>query len=185
MNRDCEDLIREIPIPERFGRLTICETGLSRQEQHQAAHFLLKESAGELSLAYHPGGKPFFENYPELYFNLSHCDGLAVCLMSPKECGVDVEMRRAVRPGILRKIFTSEEQQLVLRSSDPDLQFTKIWTLKESYVKAIGRGIAFPMQKIFFKQLEPEISSNQKHAEFHQIMIPESGHVISLCILEK
>ncbi|MDE7122504.1 MAG: 4'-phosphopantetheinyl transferase superfamily protein [Oscillospiraceae bacterium] len=200
MNQDCEhpvhDTIRKIPIPERFGMLTVCEAGSSRQEQHQAAHVLLRESAGKLltdpaeieeklCLAYHPGGKPFFKNYPALYFNLSHCDGLAVCLVSSRECGADVEMRRAVRPGILRKIFTSEEQELVLRSDNPDLEFTRIWTLKEAYVKAIGKGIAFPMQKIFFTCLHPEIRSNQQHAEFHQIMISESGYVISLCILEK
>ncbi|MDE6730400.1 MAG: 4'-phosphopantetheinyl transferase superfamily protein, partial [Oscillospiraceae bacterium] len=190
MNRDYN--IQKIPIPEQFGMLTVCEAGSSRQEQHQTAHILLRESAGELltdpveiqeklCLAYHPGGKPFFKNYPELYFNLSHCDGLAVCLVSSRECGVDVEMRRAVRPGILRKIFTSEEQELVLRSDNPDLEFTRIWTLKEAYVKAIGKGIAFPMQEIFFTCLHPEIRSNQQYAEFHQIMLPQSGHVISLC----
>lgn len=192
---------RQIPIPEQFGLLTICETGSSRQEQHETAHALLKKCAGglltdsakiqeELCLAYHPGGKPFFEKHPELYFNLSHCGGLAVCLVSPRECGVDVEMRRAVRPGILRKIFTPEERAYVENSANPDLEFTRIWTLKESYVKAIGRGIAFPMQEIFFTRLTPEIVSNQEHAEFCQIMIPKSGDaehviVISACILKK
>lgn len=184
---------RQIPIPERFGSLTVCETGTTRQEQHQSAHDLLRASlenlkfnfkSEESGLAYHPGGKPFFAKHPELYFNLSHCDGLAVCLISSRECGADVEMRRAVRPGILRKIFTSCERDAVQDSADPELTFTRIWTLKESYVKAIGKGIAFPMQEIFFTQSEPEICSNREHAEFYQVILPESGHIISLCILE-
>ena len=192
--------IQEILIPERFGFLTISETGSSYQEQHKTAHALLVESvryaiqSGKISgnfspetlqLQYHAYHKPYFVEHPELHFNLSHCDGLAVCLLSSTECGVDAECRRQVRPGILRKVFTSEEQQLVLGSSDPDLEFTKIWTLKESYVKAIGRGIAYPLHEIAFSKTSTEIVSNQEHAEFYQTVLTDSELVISLCILDE
>lgn len=192
--------MQKIPIPEQFGFLTLCKTGSSHQEQHEVAHALLMESvryaiqsgriSGDFSpetlqIQYHTYHKPYFAEHPELHFNLSHCDGLAVCLLSSTECGVDAECRRQVRPGILRKVFTSEEQQLVLGSFDPDLEFMKIWTLKESYVKAIGRGLAYPLREIAFSKIGAEIVSNQEHAEFYQTVLTDSEHVISLCILDE
>lgn len=184
--------MQKISVPEQFGFLTITETGSSHREQHETAHALLAESLRyyglvpeKLQLQYYASHKPYLAGHPELHFNLSHCDGLAVCLLSSRECGVDAESRRQVRPGILRKVFTSEERQLVLNAADPDLEFTKIWTLKESYVKAIGRGLAYPLHEIAFSGTGKEIISNQAHAEFYQTVLSDSGHVISLCILNE
>lgn len=181
-------------IPEQFGLLSVCTvTENNHQTQHETAHKLLHQSMQyyaqkykltvpkENRLTYNQYGKPAFSEHPELKFNLSHCDGLAVCLISDHECGVDIEPKRHIRSGIIRRVFTQEEQQILAESEQPDWTFTKLWTLKESYVKAIGRGIGFRMQNVSFSWQGEQIICSQEHAECYQILLQE--HVISICVL--
>ena len=41
-----------------------------------------------------PGGKPYLENIPGVYFNISHTSGLVVCGIDEREIGIDVEQLR-------------------------------------------------------------------------------------------
>lgn len=124
--------------------------------QHEAAHRLLdislKKTAGieSYSLKYGSHGKPYLENYPEVFFNLSHCDGLVVCGVSDKEIGVDCELIRRCRGNAARKIFSDSEIDLVFNSGDPDEKFFRIWTLKEALGKAFGTGILSGLKKYEF-----------------------------------
>lgn len=187
--------MQQVHIPEEFGLLFICPVEEKNyQMQHETAYYLLNQSLQhyakmhnifipkENKLIYQSYGKPMLQEYPEIKFNLSHCEGLAVCLISNYECGVDAEAKRFVRPNIVKKIFTLEEQQLLANAENPDWLFTNIWTLKESYVKAIGRGIAFPMREVEFLFQDKQIICNQEHAKFYQVLLQE--HVISICILD-
>ncbi|MBR1528481.1 MAG: 4'-phosphopantetheinyl transferase superfamily protein [Oscillospiraceae bacterium] len=187
--------IKKIKIPEQFGSLYVCPVpDSSRNAEHETAHGLLKSAVQEyaesknmiiaeenLILDYHEYEKPYFKNYPDLYFNLSHCDGLAVCLLSEQECGVDCEALRKLRPAVVRRVFSSEEQKLLEASPEADRLFTRIWTLKESYVKAIGRGIGFPMQKVNFQFRNDDIICSQENAGFCHIQY--ENYEISICIL--
>ncbi len=186
--------IREIKIPEQFGSLYVCPVPeKNRKSEHETAHALLKSavrkyaeakniiiSEENLVLDYLEYEKPYFRHYPEIYFNLSHCAGLAVCLLSARECGVDAESIREIRPGVVRKVFSPEEQILLQESAEPDKLFTKIWTLKESYVKAIGRGIGFRMQEVSFQFRNDEILCSQQNADFYQTEYED--YQISVCI---
>ena len=187
--------IKEIKIPEQFGSLYVCPVPeRSRKSEHETAHALLKSavqkyaesrqiqvSEQNLVLDYLEYQKPYFRHYPEIYFNLSHCTGLAVCLLSGRECGVDAESVREMRPAVVRRVFSPEEQQLLSESAEPDKLFTKIWTLKESYVKAIGRGIGFPMQEVSFSFEADTVLCSRKDAEFCQISYED--YTISVCVL--
>lgn len=187
--------IKEIRIPEQFGSLYVCPVAeISRYAEHETAHRLLQSAVkdyacqkqiplteGDLILNYHEYQKPYFRDYPDLHFNLSHCAGLAVCLFSESECGADVESCRKIRPAVVRKVFSIDEQNLLTNSSEPDRVFTSLWTLKEAYVKAIGRGIGFRMQEVQFRFEEDRVICNQEHAAFHQIQY--ESYQISLCVL--
>ncbi len=187
--------IREIKIPEQFGSLYVCPVPeKSRKSEHETAHRLLQSavrkyaegrniriSEENLVLDYLEYQKPYFRHYPEVYFNLSHCAGLAVCMLSEHECGVDAEAVREVRPGVVRRVFSPEEQILLQESAEPDRLFTRIWTLKEAYVKAVGRGIGYPMQEVCFSFEADAVVCSQKDAEFCQISYED--YTISVCIL--
>lgn len=81
-------------------------------------------------------GKPSLKSN-ELYFNLSHSGEYVVCGVSSSSLGVDIEQVRESNELVVRKCFSPSEQEYV---KDNDT-FTKVWTLKESYIKYLGTGL--------------------------------------------
>jgi 4'-phosphopantetheinyl transferase len=113
-----------------------------------------------VALATEPAGKPILDDNPALklglHFNLSHSQGVALCAVARgRSVGIDVE---AVRPldeldGLLSRVCTPAERTAV-RGLDPDERpraFLRIWTRKEAYVKMIGHGLGFDVQRIEVK----------------------------------
>lgn len=91
-----------------------------------------------------------------LRFNLSHTPGLVVCLVARgRDLGVDVEDR--TRRGSLLEVadrFFSPFEVTALRGLPPEQQLDRFflyWTLKESYIKARGMGLAIPLAQFSFE----------------------------------
>ncbi|MGR5266342.1 4'-phosphopantetheinyl transferase family protein [Vibrio astriarenae] len=106
------------------------------------------------------GGKPFLANANHsLFFNVSHTQGLIVCAVSVEsEVGVDVESLDKKRNfmAIAKQYFSVQEfQSLTALSNDKErkLLFFQLWTLKEAYLKACGKGITVPLSSICFDPL--------------------------------
>ncbi len=99
-----------------------------------------------------PFGKPYTDG---LEFNLSHTAGFVACAVSDEsEVGVDVERvdRKVEAVSIARRFFADEEVRQIdlpdeARARDA---FFRIWTLKEAYVKALGRGFDLPLKEFSF-----------------------------------
>ncbi len=75
-------------------------------------------------------GKPFFPEYPRCHFSLSHSGGFVLCGLDCAPLGVDVQLRRPLRPGTAEKLMPE----------GADLDFFQLWALRESYLKLDGRG---------------------------------------------
>lgn len=126
-------------------------------------------------------GKPFFREYPGIHFSISHCDGLAGCLISKSECGLDCERIRPARYKVARRVFSPEEFRLFekLHGDTQDIFFTSLWTLKEAYSKLCGRGLAVIKEISFHGDKNGRIISCCPRLEFRQYRLGE--HIISLC----
>lgn len=86
-------------------------------------------------------GKPHLPDGP--CFNLSHAGDYAVLAVSDQEVGVDVERwRKADTAALAKRFYHPEEQAHLSAAVDPVERFFTIWSLKESYMKALGRGFA-------------------------------------------
>lgn len=163
----------------------VLESG--NQAEHNTAHRLLAAALWETYglqepiLAYGANGKPYLCDHPDLHFNLSHCRGLAVCAVGTSPLGVDAEYIRPLRERVLRRVFSPEETTEVQQSQTPDETFFRIWTLKESFVKAIGVGISYPMQSITFSLRSGEIHSSEPAWQFGQLQY-KTNWMISFCI---
>lgn len=126
---------------------TFIDENSGRKEEHSAAHKLLEYGLkkiygiSDIELGYEEHGKPFLINYPEIHFSISHCKGLAVCGSSGENIGVDAEFIREFRPNVMKKIFSPDEQEIVLSSQNQNEDFFRIWTLKEALGKYFGTGI--------------------------------------------
>ena len=87
------------------------------------------------------GGKPAFTR-PGLHFSLSHSGDYALAAVCDSPVGADIQKRSSFTPALLGRVCTSVERDMILRSANPERLFTDIWTMKESYLKYTGRGIA-------------------------------------------
>ncbi len=124
--------------------------GVSRQQSFTAS-LLLDEAIARcypsvprpLDIAVHEGGKPYLTAAPHVHFSLSHSRTWVVCAVSDHPVGVDIQQCRSGRSGVAERFFHPDEVRY-LSSLPPDERetaFYTLWALKESYVKADGRGL--------------------------------------------
>ncbi len=92
--------------------------------------------------------------HPPLRFNLSHTAGLIACVVAlDREIGVDVEVVGHRSTVAIAEDFFAEPEIAALRKlAEPERiqQFYAIWTLKESYIKARGMGLAIALDQFWF-----------------------------------
>jgi len=92
-------------------------------------------------------GKPYVKHNTGLHFNVSHSGEYAVVAVSDMPVGIDIEEIKPVDFYALRNFFTKGEfDTLMLTEPAKRLNyFYELWTLKESYIKALGKGLDFPL----------------------------------------
>ncbi len=140
-----------------------------------------KIMTNETSFARDCFGKPYLIAYPEIHFNISHSEELVACIIGENEVGMDVESIKPFPKTIIRKVCSPKEQESIRRAVHPNEQFFKLWTLKESYIKAVGKGLQLPMKSaVFHIRKDGKIESNQPDYTFRQKVI-EGKYILSVC----
>jgi 4'-phosphopantetheinyl transferase len=91
----------------------------------------------------------------QLQFNLAHTQGLVACVVCRHdEVGIDVESVTSRVPSLdLAERFFSPNEVADLRvcpEAERDARFIEFWTLKESYIKALGVGLSHPLETFGF-----------------------------------
>ena len=130
-----------------------------------------------------------------LCFSLSHTKGLSVVGVTREgEIGVDVEQAgRPVNAVELSRRFFSPGETAALEKVPPgrlQAQFLFFWTLKEAYIKALGRGLSHPLDsfsfrltgerpyRIGFSAEEPQNPEKWRFA----LIAPRSQSVAAVCV---
>lgn len=127
--------------------------------------YLIAETTGQdprsLNFSVNEHGKPFLDQLPDMHFNLSHSHGAAVCALCRNAAvGVDVEdVGRHTDFSIAKRFFASCEAGLVSQAPEAEKRklFFDIWTLKEAYIKAVGKGLSIPLNSFSFNVNETDI----------------------------
>jgi len=101
-------------------------------------------------------GKPTIIGHEDIHFNLSHCKTAVACAISDAPIGIDIESIRPVKESVIRYSMSDDEAKQIFESANPDIEFTKLWTKKESVLKLTGEGINDNMKSV----LSPERLSN-------------------------
>ena len=105
-------------------------------------------------------GKPYLAEHPELVFNLSHsANDYMIGIGLNCRIGVDLEhcKARADFSGLANKCFAEEEIQHwhALPEDQQKTAFYRLWTRKEAFVKAVGRGLALGLKDCVFNPEQP------------------------------
>ena len=134
-------------------------------------------------LHYNSWNKPSLKKHPYIHFNISHCrNAIAIAISFSAPIGIDIEAIREYSPFSLNRCFSKEEADYIKNSINPNKEFFRLWTLKESYVKAIGLGMNYPMRKVIFKIKNPLIGSNKVKCKF--LLLEDNSNYVTSCCYE-
>ncbi len=103
--------------------------------------YLLGKDADLISAA--PYGKLFLPE-SKISFNLSHSGDYVVLAADEFAVGVDIEYMGVVPEKVAQRCFTLEERNWMCCQKDVTEAFYRLWTGKESIMKATGLGFSMP-----------------------------------------
>ena len=124
-------------------------------------------------------GKPYLPG-SSLQFNLSHCSQAVAVICAPVPAGIDIERIRPYREKLARRICHPREWELfekLTEEKDKEKLFSRIWSRKESLLKAGGEGLSVNLQTVLVwdeAQEKAEILSENKGADWSASACP--GH---------
>ena len=107
-------------------------------------------------------GKPSIAGHPEIFFNMSHCREAAICVLSNKPVGVDIESIRPYNESLARYTMSDEEMALIESAERRDVEFIRLWTLKEAVLKCSGEGIRNDMKHVLDGLKDAKTVINEK-----------------------
>ncbi len=105
----------------------------------------------EIMFGYNSFKKPFIwlPEFKEVKFNMS-CSGdlMLVGLCNQNEIGIDIEKVCEIHnlDNIASENFSLQELKYLNGTLDKINAFYKIWTRKEAFIKAIGKGMYYPLK---------------------------------------
>lgn len=147
-------------------------------------------SNNEISYDYQEFGKPYLPLNPDFHFNISHSGDWVIGVVSKDLVGIDIEKITDVKTDFSSLAFTDEENQKLMRlhESERNAHFFELWTLKESYVKATGKGLSEGLNTLKISMdngiIGIEKNENPVQAYFEMLECIE-GYKIALCSLTK
>jgi 4'-phosphopantetheinyl transferase len=133
-------------------------------------------------------GKPHLIN-KQISFNISHSGNWVGVICYKNKCGIDIERIENPPYEIMPKTFTSQEIEQIV-NSDPIIQaqqFYNMWTLKESYIKMIGRGLSIPLDSFSIDSRNRNSiivkDYNRQTTDINfRLFNPDPEHILALCL---
>ena len=93
-------------------------------------------------------GKPSLKYQQSIHFSLSHSGDYAICSIGDKPMGNDIELIKPGRLKVADRFFAKEELEWLYEVQNEEEiteRMFRIWTMKESFLKATGTGISLPL----------------------------------------
>lgn len=132
-------------------------------------------------------GKPYLLNREGLHFNLTHSGIWVAAVIDEQPVGIDIEEIREIDLDIAQRYFSGQEHRDLTGKSPGEriAYFYDLWTLKESYIKALGKGLSVQLGSFTIKKSSHTAISlkGQATAEtwhFRQYNI-DPGYKLSVC----
>ncbi|KLI59562.1 4'-phosphopantetheinyl transferase family protein [Brachyspira hyodysenteriae] len=125
--------------------------------------------------------KPYFKNANNLYFNGTHSSDLFAAVMSDEyNVGIDAEkIRERDYFAIAEEYFYKSEIEYLKNTHKLEIDFFTIWTIKEAYIKMLGKTIFDIKNSVEVDLIEREVR-NADNIFFASFILDDS-YIISIC----
>ena len=123
-----------------------------------------------------------------LCYNLSHSGEYVICAASNFSVGCDIEKIKEAPLNVAKRYFCENEASFLEKMPEADRNeaFFRLWTIKESYVKMLKKGLAMGLDS--FKVNLDEgilIKKNNEDVNCHIKEYNLEGYKISVCAEEE
>lgn len=152
----------------------------AHNEKDRGVEQSLRDWTGEFVFNEHE--KPFLQSrqsgeaISNIDFNLSHCaKGIALAIDN-LPIGIDIESFRNPSEALLKRTMNVQEIQQIEAASQPDVEFTRLWTQKEALLKLMGTGIVDDLHAV--------LSSKKQEVTIQTTVNAEKGYVWSLASMK-
>jgi 4'-phosphopantetheinyl transferase len=146
---------------QRYQRFAFAKDRIHFAAAHALLRGVLSQYADivpeEWQFSLNKWGKPAIANegIANIEFNLTHTQGLVACaVVRSTSIGIDAEWtgRSVQLDSLARACFAPEEVAYFLSTPEEKQRevFFRLWTLKESYIKARGRGLSIALDSFSF-----------------------------------
>jgi len=140
----------------------------------------------EVGIAFGENEKPYFPDYPDIHFNVSHSEKMVLAVFADTEIGCDIEYIAPIKMKIAKRFFCPSEYEYIMQQEEEKRieTFYRFWTLKESFMKATGLGMKLSMDS-FCIRLGEEICVEHElgDAEYHLEEWAEGEYRAAVCYL--
>lgn len=129
--------------------------------------------------------KPYLANIDNVHYNISHSGDWVVCAVSPVPVGVDIEKIVDIDFSLISKYYSTKEihEFKKVPKQHKLACFYNLWTLKESYIKAVGMGLSIPLDSFSIIKESNSfklVSQNKVNYNFKQYEI-DAEYKLSVC----
>ncbi len=137
---------------------------------HEKPHLIKAEGQSESGIS------------EQIEFSLSHSGRYAACALASVPVGVDIELHKNNNAGVARRFFTRDE----CADITDEERFYLYWTLKESFLKAVGQGLSLPMNSFSVTLggkggLAAYSHQVNEHDYFGKCYEMEAGYSLAVC----
>ena len=127
-------------------------------------------------------GKLYLVDQPGIHFNISHCSKGCVCAISDYAIGVDIQDIHPFSWTVANHCCSSAELRLLEDSANPAVDFTRIWTMKESFLKMKGTGIVDDLCTLDTTKLQDRIKTFAINECYISVASAESFQEEEICL---
>lgn len=132
-----------------------------------------------------PYGKPYIDNIRNFKFNVTHSVSYVAIATSKYSVGIDIEKIKKIDIAIAKRFFTKNEYFYIksyMKEFDQMSAFYMLWTLKESYVKAIGKGLHLPFRSFEFDFKNGiHVNTHNENTKYQFTLTRVNDYVMSVC----
>lgn len=152
--------------------------------------YIVMEAYGKdatIEIDYNRYGKPVLKNYPDIKYNITHSGEWVILAYNNKDIGIDIEKIRPVTMKIAKYFTDFEKEYLYSRHRDENKNIIRLWTMKESYLKFLGKGLTQSL-KSFSVDLEKNriiIDNKELSGVVLQSFVFKNNYFFSICTEEK
>ncbi|MBQ7203366.1 MAG: 4'-phosphopantetheinyl transferase superfamily protein [Eubacterium sp.] len=134
-------------------------------------------------------GKPYVDGGGS-FFNVSHSGEYAIMSVGDCEVGCDIEKIKDINANKIANRFFFNDEYVALQAAENDEKrldlFYRLWTLKESFMKAAGKGLALGLDSFCINLSEPPtVTQNEVEGDFCFKEYSPDGYKIAVCAAGK